>query len=69
MTRLTQVQMLETASRALGKVDLWGLRGITLLSIDQIEAMACLLVAFGLVATPPGANTPEILINPPMKEV
>lgn len=69
MTRLTQREMLTLASRGLGKVDLWGRRGVTLLSMDEIEAMACVLVALGLVATPPGEDAPEPLIIPPMKEV
>jgi len=60
--------MLVHASRALGRVDLHGQRGLTLLSIDEIEAMALLLAMFGLVPTPPGAQPAEILIIQPAKE-
>ena len=69
MTRLTQREMLTLASRGLGKVDLWGRRGVTLLSMDESEAMACALVVLGLVATPPGAEAPELLIVETEKEV
>lgn len=60
--------MLVRASAALGKVDLHGLRGVTMLSFDEIEAMALLLAAFGLVPTPPGKEPPETLILQPEKE-
>lgn len=54
--------MLRHASRAIGKVDLWGRRGVTMISADEIEAMALLLAAMGLVATPPGQECPAQLI-------
>jgi len=60
--------MLVHASRALGRVDLHGHRGLTMLSIDEIEAMALLLALFGLVPTPPGKEPPAILIIQPQKE-
>ena len=53
---LTRDQMLERSARALGKVDLWGRRGLTMITADEIEAMACLLAALGLPALPPGAT-------------
>lgn len=53
--------MLERAATGLGKVDLWGRRGVTMLSIDEAEAMACLLASLGLVAVPPGQPIPETL--------
>jgi len=61
--------MLTLASRGLAKVDLWRRRGVTLLSMDESEAMACALVVLGLVATPPGADAPELLIVETEKEV
>lgn len=60
--------MLVYASRALGKVDLHGHRGLTMLSIDEVEAMALLLAQFGLVLTPPGKEPAEILIIQPQEE-
>ena len=54
--------MPERAARALGKVDHWGPRGLTMLSTEEVEAMALTLAMLGLVAVPPGAATPETLI-------
>lgn len=51
--------VLVTAARALGKVDRWGTRGLTMLSQNEIEAMALALVLLGLVAIPPGADAPD----------
>lgn len=65
-------EMLECASRAIGKVDAWGPRGATLVSAEEIEAMATALVCLGLVATAPGAAPPAIIVvprNPAHKEV
>lgn len=64
----TNREMLEQASRALGFVIRDDLRGITTLSIDQIAAMAGTLLAFGLIATPPGAACPAELIFTVSKE-
>jgi hypothetical protein len=55
----TEAQMIETAARALGKVDALGVRGITLCSVDEIAAMAMLLALLGLPAIPPGAPVPD----------
>lgn len=60
----TQRQMLEHAARAIGKVDLHGLRGASLVSMDEIIAMATTLATFGLVPIPPGAPAPDTLIMP-----
>lgn len=61
--------MLELAARGLGKVAAWdGVRGVTLVSVDEIAAMAGVLLAFGLVPVPPGATPPETLIHTPEKE-
>lgn len=64
----TEREMLETASRAVGKVCRDDLRAITLLSIDEIAAMTGTLLAFGLIATPPGETPPERLIFTATKE-
>lgn len=61
--------VLTRASAALGKVDLHGHRGLTMLSIEEIEAMALLLAMLGLVPTPPGAAPPDVLFLQPPKEV
>ena len=58
ITALSQGQMLARASIALGKVDLYGARGVTMLSVDETEAMALLLASFGLVPTLPGQDAP-----------
>lgn len=64
----TQREMMETASRALGRVLAHDLRGITGLSVDDIAAMAGTLVALGLIATPPGEDCPANLIFTLTKE-
>jgi hypothetical protein len=51
------------ASRALGKIDLYGPRGVTMVSTAEIEAMALLLAAFGLVPTIPGQVAPAQYFN------
>ncbi|MFN3994865.1 MAG: hypothetical protein ACK4IU_18385 [Tabrizicola flagellatus] len=58
----TQREMMEQASRAVGRVLRDDLRGITTLSIDDITAMTGTLLALGLIATPPGETPPEQLI-------
>jgi hypothetical protein len=45
--------MMELAARGVGKVDLYGPRGATLVSRDEIEAMAGALAALGLRAIHP----------------
>lgn len=60
--------VLRHASRAIGKIDLWGRRGLTMVSMDEIEAMAVLLAALGLVPTVPGAEPPNPLFNPTSKD-
>lgn len=61
--------MLELAARGLGKVAAYdGPRGVTLVSVDEIAAMAGTLLALGLVPVPPGAAPPETLIHTPKKE-
>ena len=64
----TQREMLEQASRAVGRVIRDDVRGITTLSIDDIAAMTGTLLAFGLIATPPGETPPERLIFTANKE-
>lgn len=60
--RMTEHQALETASRALGRILRDDVRGMTLLSIDEIAAMAWALIGFGLVPTTPGEDPPAELI-------
>lgn len=60
----TTREMLEQASRAVGRVCRDDVRGITTLSIDDIAAMTGTLLAFGLIATPPGETPPaELILN------
>ena len=56
--------ILQRASTALGRVDLHGRRGVTLLSVDQIEAMALLLALLGLIPTYPGKPAPDVFFTP-----
>lgn len=64
----TEREMLETASRAVGRIMRDDVRGMTLLSIDEIAAMAMTLTALGLIPTPPGETPPEHLISTEQKE-
>ncbi|MDN5785722.1 hypothetical protein [Pseudorhodobacter sp.] len=64
----TQREILTIAARALGRIDVQGLRGLTLISTEELEAMALALVILGLVAIQPGAQAPETLTYPPQKE-
>lgn len=64
ITPTSRIEMLTNASRALGKVDLYGPRGVTMLSMEEIEAMALTLAALGLVPTPPGTAVPDTLFTP-----
>lgn len=65
ITRLTESQMLRRAATGLGKVDAYGLRGASLISLDEIEAMAALLAICGLTPIAPGPETrpPHITVN------
>jgi hypothetical protein len=55
---LPQAEIIRLASLALGKVDLHGLRGVTMLSVQETEAVALLLTSMGLVPTRPGDAAP-----------
>ena len=46
--RWTEPEMIDAAARGAGKIDLYGLRGVTMVSRDEIEAMALVLVSLGL---------------------
>ncbi|MEM9968470.1 MAG: hypothetical protein AAF755_10245 [Pseudomonadota bacterium] len=48
--RLSRADMHRQAASAIRKIDVWGARGTTLCSIDEIEAMACLIIANRLLA-------------------
>lgn len=57
--RLPAENILTRASKAIGKIDLHGKRGVTLLSFDEIEAMALLLAVLGLAPIKPGDAPPS----------
>lgn len=63
--RWTHARMMDLAARGLGKVDLLGPRGATLVSRDEIEAMAGALAVLGLRAIHPGA-APATPIDTPL---
>lgn len=48
------------AARAVGKIDRDGVRGATLLSVDETIAMAGILVALGLIPITPGTAADDI---------
>lgn len=54
--RFSPQRLVQLAARAVHKVDLLGPRGTTLCSMDEIEAMACLLALSGMLP-PPGEPT------------
>lgn len=62
---LTLDQIAELARRGMGKVDLWGHRGATMVSADEIVAMAAALALFGVVPIPPG-EAPAAPIDQPI---
>ncbi|MCU0902415.1 MAG: hypothetical protein MUE83_00890 [Tabrizicola sp.] len=68
VTPWTEREMLEIASRAVGKVCRDDVRGITSLSIDEIAAMTGTLLALGLIPTLPGETPPEQLMFTAPKE-
>lgn len=47
------------AARALGKIDLYGTRGLTMVSTAEIEAMALMLAYFELRPLPPESALPS----------
>lgn len=59
----TEGEMIELAARAVGKVIRDDVRGITLLSVDEIAAMAGTLIALGLIAIMPGEAAPARLLT------
>lgn len=62
--RWTLPQMQTLAARGLGRVDLWGSRGASLVTIEEIEAMAGMLAAYGLRPIYPGAGEPRPIDTP-----
>jgi len=56
----TPEEMQRLAAKAVHKIDLLGPRGTTLCTMDEIEAMAALLVAHGALCPPPQAAAEEI---------
>ncbi|WP_457647389.1 hypothetical protein [Profundibacter sp.] len=59
---MTEAEMITLAANGVGKVDYHGKRGITLVTMAEIEAMAALLVCMGLSPTEPpvsAANQPN----------
>jgi hypothetical protein len=55
------------AGRALGRIDTYGERGLTMLSTNDIEAMALALVMRGIKAIPPNTILPATF-NPIIEE-
>ncbi len=55
--RFTQDEMLRLAGSAVAKVDLMGPRGTTLCTMDEVEAMAAVIVLAGVLPGQP--DTPD----------
>lgn len=51
--RFTEAEMLRLAAKAVHKIDLLGARGTTLCTMEEIDAMACLLVLSGALQASP----------------
>ncbi len=65
----TDRDILVSAARALGKIDLLGIRALTSLSVQDSEDMALALVILGLAPIPPlQLQVPEKLVFPRLKE-
>lgn len=64
-TPFTLAQIVDLAGRAMGKVDLWGHRGATLVSAEEKVAMATALAILGVRPILPGAASPAPLDHPP----
>jgi hypothetical protein len=65
----TDRDILILAARALGAIDRHGPRGLTMISTDQIEAMALSLAMLGLMPIPPEMKQPpERLVAARMME-
>lgn len=61
--------ILISAARALGRVDIYGNRALTGLSLQQIEDMALALVILGLAPIPPlQLQVPDRIVFPRLKE-
>lgn len=61
--------VLISAARALGKIDLCGTRALTNLSLHESEDMALALVILGLAPLPPlQLQVPDQLVFPRLKE-
>ncbi len=52
---MTEAQMLRLARAAVRKIDRWGMRGVTLVSTEEITAMALTLACLGIL---PGPTNP-----------
>ncbi len=55
-------EMLELAGRGVGRVDRDGLRGATLVTMEEIAAMAAVLALVGVKPVYPGTYPPPDLI-------
>ena len=56
---MTEQEIRTYAKSAVWKIDALGRRGATLCSIEEIEAMAMMLVASGQITQPEGRNVNE----------
>lgn len=66
ISRWSMAEMMEYAARGAGKVAWFGMRGTTLVTQIEIDAMACALIASGMTPVRPGSVPPASQI--PMSE-
>lgn len=57
VNRFAEAEMMRLAASAVHKIDLLGSRGTERCSIDEIDAMACLLVTSGVLRDPHEAKS------------
>ena len=57
--RVDELDLLERAARAVGKVDAPGMRGVTTLSAEEIEAMALSLAILNFPQIAPGQQVED----------
>ncbi|WP_216665493.1 hypothetical protein [Pseudoruegeria sp. HB172150] len=58
--RFERLELLTLAARGLGKIEFQGGRGATLVTADEIEAMACILTLLGFPPIRPGHEPADL---------
>lgn len=61
--RFTNDEMINLARKGVNKVDLLGIRGATLVSCDEVIAMAMLLALSGVLPAPGAPAVPTVAVR------